>query len=80
MSATQPTYVRVTQDLLDRGKSPRGGWNRGQLAALGVAWPPPAGWQKLLCGRLVLAPDAERFLALRGNRPPRRREQAAGLF
>lgn len=32
-------------------KTSAGGWNRAQLAAWGVPWPPPKGWLKGLLGR-----------------------------
>lgn len=30
---------------LREGVSERGGWNRAQLAVLGIAWPPAKGWK-----------------------------------
>lgn len=29
-------------------KSSNGGWSKESLALLGVAWPPPKGWQRAL--------------------------------
>jgi hypothetical protein len=33
---------------IERAKTPAGGWTRKQLAAWGVAWPPPKGWRRAL--------------------------------
>ena len=32
---------RLTEEEIEAGRSPRGGWTREQLAAWGVPWPPP---------------------------------------
>lgn len=32
-------------DEIERAKTPAGGWTKEQLAAWGVAWPPPSGWK-----------------------------------
>jgi hypothetical protein len=39
---------RLTEEQIEAGRSPRGGWTRGQLARWGVPWPPPAGWRQAL--------------------------------
>jgi len=44
---------RITAELIKRMQSPRGGWNRDALAALGLAWPPLRGWRKRLEQRLA---------------------------
>jgi hypothetical protein len=44
--------MRLTEQQIEAGRSPKGGWNRKQLAAWGVPWPPPKGWRiALTCGR-----------------------------
>ena len=40
--------MRLTAEEIEAGRSPRGGWTRAQLAAWGVPWPPPKGWQQRL--------------------------------
>lgn len=55
--------ILVTTELLARGMSHLGGWNRAQLSAIGIAWPPMRGWKKLVIGRVVSAEAAEQFLA-----------------
>jgi hypothetical protein len=60
--------VTVTAELIDAGQSERGGWSKVQLALIGVAWPPPAGWKGAAVGRRILRAEAERFVALRAGR------------
>ncbi len=38
----------VTDEQIEAGKSPRGGWTRKTLARWGVPWPPPRGWRTAL--------------------------------
>jgi len=40
--------VRLTAQEIEAGRSPRGGWTEATLAAWGVPWPPPKGWQRRL--------------------------------
>jgi hypothetical protein len=57
--------VRITPELLEAGKSSRGGWSKAQLAILGVAWPPAAGWKARVIGVSISRADADRFIQLR---------------
>lgn len=57
--------VIITAEFIVSGASPRGGWNRAQLATLGVSWPPIAGWKKRLIGKRISQDTANRFLQLR---------------
>ncbi len=42
----------MTEEEIEAGKSPAGGFTRQQLAAWGVSWPPKKGWKEdLLNGR-----------------------------
>lgn len=59
-----PKLVTITEEFLERGRSAQGGWTRGQLRLLGVAWPPVIGWQILLCGKKIAAEKAAQFLNL----------------
>jgi hypothetical protein len=55
--------VVVTSEFLERGRSKAGGWSRDQLRCLGVAWPPPKGWQTQIAGQLITDRNARRFLS-----------------
>lgn len=59
----------VTKEFLDRGKSARGGWNKKQLAVLGVHWPPRSDWQRVLIGKMYRDEIGEKFLLLAGDSP-----------
>jgi hypothetical protein len=67
--------MRITEQLLESGKSERGGWNAAQLAFLGVDWPAKHGWQSKVIGREISRENHEGFLALKGVtvRPKNRR-------
>ena len=55
----------LTREMLNAGKSDAGGWSKKQLAIIGVAWPPPAGWQDRTIGKQIAVADYERFVAMR---------------
>ena len=48
IAAILATLPRLTQEEVEAGRSPRGGFTRKQLAVWGVPWPPPAGWLQAL--------------------------------
>jgi hypothetical protein len=52
----------ITEAFMQQGCSPKGGWSRKQLAAIGVSWPPPKGWKKKLIGTRITDEDANIFL------------------
>lgn len=60
-------FVTVTSDLIDSGRCAAGGWNKHQLAILGVKWPPPTGWKARAVGRNITTAESIRFAALRGD-------------
>lgn len=69
--ATAPDFVVLTARMINAGRV--GEWNRQQLEALGVPWPPPAGWADRLVGKMVVAAEYQRFLAARGATKARRK-------
>lgn len=58
----------LTREILEKGKSERGGWNRNQLEVLGVAWPPRQGWKSDILGKELSDSSAEAFLRLTSAR------------
>ena len=58
--------MQITAELLERGKSDRGGWTREQLHIVGVDWPPRPGWQSKVVGKQISGDHACRFVSLRG--------------
>lgn len=64
------------EDLVWFGRTPNGAWNRDQLEALGVSWPPVAGWKRALARRgSIPTSDVRRFLAL-ATVPAKERKRA----
>lgn len=68
--------VLVTESLLEKGKSERGGWTRAQTALLGEPWPLAKGWIRRVVGREIPRVDADRFVSL-GGCPTANAEQLA---
>jgi hypothetical protein len=38
----------MTEEEIEAGRSPKGGWTAATLRQWGVPWPPPKGWRKAL--------------------------------
>ncbi len=55
----------VTEELLERGKSIRGGWSREQFHVLGIDFPPSKGWKKSILGEYISEIDANFFVELK---------------
>lgn len=36
---------REIEQIIENGKTPKGGWTRDTLQMWGVSWPPPKGWK-----------------------------------
>jgi hypothetical protein len=45
---TWKTSRRFTEEEIEAGRTPAGGFTRKQLKAWGVPWPPPKGWRHRL--------------------------------
>jgi hypothetical protein len=60
--------VVITNDFIEAGMTPGGGWNRAQLAVIGVAWPPRRGWKRQSIGKEIDTETAQRFLDLNQKR------------
>ena len=69
--------VTLTPEVLEWGRTPRGGYTRAQLAELDVTWPPPKRWQETVVGKPVSPETLRRFLEP-GVAPPRRAPTAPG--
>jgi len=52
----------LTKELMECGRSSAGGYNRKQLAAIGVEWPPQKGWLKDLIGKEIESSSYQAFL------------------
>lgn len=59
---------RMLHEVATTGYS---GWNKKQLAALGVGWPAPRGWLKELVGKEISESQWAKVVELKGaNRNP----------
>jgi hypothetical protein len=57
--------VKITEELIEQGKSQAGGWNARQLGYLRVRWPLEEGWRERIVGTEVMLESAAKFLELR---------------
>lgn len=54
--------VIVDDNFIILGQSGEGGWNKKQFEILGISWPPPRGWRKLVIGKIISYSDALKFI------------------
>jgi len=68
----------LSKEIIEKGKSERGGWNRYQLGLLGIPWPPVRGWQGTIIGRDFPEQAIRNFLHSRsgGSAKPLRKSAA----
>jgi hypothetical protein len=57
--------VILSNELIEAGRSDRGGWNRTQLLLIGVPWPPEKGWKARRIGKSIEDKAFLDFLALK---------------
>jgi predicted RNase H-like HicB family nuclease len=60
--------MKITRELIDSGASSAGGWNKPQLALLGVPWPPERGWPQRIIGTQISEESAAEFVKLKGSK------------
>ena len=70
--------MKITEEFLDKISLRKDGWNRPQLALLGVDWPPEQGWRRRIVGKEISEETARRLEALRDTTPKQRRAMEAG--
>lgn len=46
-------YITLTEELLNEIRTLKGGYNRKQLHALDISWPPTAGWKRALTNTVI---------------------------
>ena len=57
----------ITEEWLERYKTPRGGYNKKQINALCMEWPPRKGWKVNLVGLDIDPESARRFEVASGK-------------
>ncbi len=55
----------LTWELIESGRSERGGWSRNQVAVFGVRWPLKKGWKRRIIGRDFPEAAINEFMLLR---------------
>ncbi len=58
-------YVPLTKEIIERGRTPNGGFTKSQLAAIGVSWPPAKDWIENTIGKMVTYNQIEQFYKIR---------------
>jgi ribonuclease HI len=59
----------ITEEWLNQNKTPAGGYNRVQLNAIGVQWPPKSGWKTRAIGTSITMEAANVFISEAGHEP-----------
>tara|TARA_R110000868_G_C10683294_1_gene747661 strand:+ start:336 stop:827 length:492 start_codon:yes stop_codon:yes gene_type:complete len=57
----------LTKEIFDLGKSSNNGWNKHQLALLGVGYPLPSGWMKEVIGADFPSEVLKQFVDLKDS-------------
>lgn len=57
----------ITEALLEKGKSSKGGWNKHQFKCLGIEWPPKTGWKDRIIGKEITIEKANEFIRKKGK-------------
>lgn len=52
----KPRY-RITAEMIEAARTPKGGWTQATVAAWGVPWPLPKGWRKQLIHNTAHLPE-----------------------
>lgn len=65
VSKDDTTEVRLDTRTMASFASPKGGFNREQMALLGVPWPPPKKWLKKQHGRIITMGMLEQLKSMR---------------
>ena len=67
--------MQITREWIHQNKTPKGGFNRGQIEALGLSWPLKSGWIDKLNGRVITLEQQKRFEDARVNGTPKKNAQ-----
>ena len=72
--------VLLTREYINKHRTPRGAFNRSQVEALGLKWPPKAGWINNLDGEMITPDQARRFEQGRTKRAKTKRSDCDEAF
>ena len=53
--------IVLTKEIINAARTPNGGFTKSQLAAIGIAWPPPKDWSNKMIGTMISPSQLEKF-------------------
>ncbi len=57
--------IKLSNKLIEKGKSINGGYSKHQLELLGIDWPPKKGWKKQIIGKQIQKNILDKFIELK---------------
>ena len=63
--------IIIIKEFIESNKTARGGWNRKQIEAIGLTWPPTKGWKRSVIGNCISIVNAQIFASFteKANKP-----------
>ena len=58
-------YIELTNELIVKAATNKGGYTKKQLNLLGIGWPPPKGWKNQCVGKKIKKTDYELLIGLK---------------
>ena len=60
---------RISLEWIANNKTKNGGYNKVQLQAIGVSWPPKQGWPRRVAGKEISFEQKQFFESFKSTRP-----------
>lgn len=57
--------IVLTRELIEAARTPNGGFTKSQLAAVGIAWPPPQDWIEQKIGERITKTQLDQFKTIK---------------
>ncbi len=67
---SEEAFIVLTKDIIEAARTPNGGFTKSQLAAIGIAWPPPIDWIKEKVGTMITPTQLEEFKLIKYIKEP----------
>ena len=65
IDSTTIEEVVLTRELIESARTPNGGFTKSQLAAIGIAWPPPLDWIEQKIGEKITQTQLDQFKTIK---------------
>lgn len=62
--------IILTKEIIESARTPNGGFTKSQLAAIGIAWPPPQDWIEKTVGAWITPTQLEAFRFIKYVKEP----------